>query len=423
MKKFFILIIAVTIALTSTAQPVFAMAYPPPYDPYNLTANNIIFLDDPKLVAGCSAGAPLAPTTAKMDTAGLARIEALKPIYQQASAQTKVPWQVYAAIDYREDNNDPNKSMLGGEPLGTKAVDSGQIPYTKLESILMGDKILQGLAKDVYGVDVTQPLDADKLQKAFIVYNRGYSYKRAGTSPDLSPYVMNQYDSAHTNMIFPSIPGETLAGRKETGRLGALTVFAIINAGTATDEINTTINTGGCFGSGVGAKVDYSPIYPVMDAGTLPDSMLCVPRPSKPGFKLLKGPACDSFLAMDAAYKNAFGKQMPLIGGYRTAAEQIACGGTVQNPGGNNGACTTYKPKNDPPEHLWGTAIDFGEEIMKINSPEHKWLETNGPLFGWFWPNWASGGRGGNAGVVEAWHFAYYFVGHNPKSDKLESLK
>lgn len=422
MKKFTLAITAL-VAITTTAQPVFAAAYPPAYEPYNLTDNNIIFLDDPKAVAGCSAGAALPPTTAKMDAAGLARIEALKPVYQEASAKTKVPWQVYAAIDYREDNNDPNKSMLGGEPLGQPAVDSGKTPYTKLESILMGDEILKGLAKGVYGVDVTQPLDADKLQKAFIVYNRGYSYKNAGTSPDKSPYVMNQYDDAHKDMVFPSIPGETLAGRKETGRLGALTVFAIINAGTATDEINTTINTGGCFGAGVGAKVDYSPIYPGMDAGTLPDSMLCVPRPSQPGFKLLKGPACDSFLALDAAYKNAFGKPIPVGGGYRTAAEQIRCGGTKQNPGGENPACIYYDPKNDPPEHLWGTAIDFSGPLTNGSSAEHKWLEQNGPLFGWFWPNWASGGRGGNAGVVEAWHFAYYFVGHNPKSDKLESLK
>lgn len=422
MSKFKLAITSVLI-LTSIAQPVLGAAYPPPYDPYALTQNNVIFLDDPKLVTGCSAGAALPPTTAKLDAAGLARIEALKPIYKQASEQTKVPWQVYAAIDYREDNNNPDKSMLGGEPLGTPAVDSGKTPHTKLESIIMGHDILKGLAKGVYNVDITQPLDADKLQKMFIVYNRGYSYKNAGVSPDKSPYVMNQYDSEHTDMVFPSIPGETLAGRKETGRLGAMTVFAIINAGTATEEINTTTSTGGCFGAGVGAKVDYSPIYPSMDAGTLPDSMLCVPRPSQPGFKLLKGPACDSFLALDAAYKSAFGKQMAVGQGYRTAAEQIRCGGTVDNPGGTNGACTTYKPKNDPPEHLWGTAIDFSGPFTNLNSPEHKWLQANGPLYGWFWPTWASGGRGGNAGVVEAWHFAYYFIGHNPKSDKLESLK
>jgi hypothetical protein len=281
----------------------------------------------------------------------------------------------------------------------------------------MGSETLKGLAKDVYGVDVTGKLSFLQLQQAFIVYNRGYSYQRANQSPDTSPYVMNQYDAQHTDMTFPSIPGETLAGHKETGRLGAMTVYAILAGGGAGG------GAAGCFGAGVGAKVDYSNIYPKLDAGTLTPDMLCTPYPEQPGFKLLKGPACDSFMAMNGAYKQAFGKQMPIIGGYRTAAEQIACGGTIQNRGGNNPACAPYNPKNDPPEHLWGTAIDFGGPIMNTSSPEHKWLENNGPNFGWFWPNWAKEGRGGNAGVVEPWHFAYYFVGHNPSTDKLESYK
>ena len=114
---------------------------------------------------------------------------------------------------------------------------------------------------------------------------------------------------------------------------------------------------------------------------------------------------------------------MPVSGGYRSAAEQIACGGTKTNPGGYNPNCIYYDPATRPPEHLWGTAIDFSGPFTDINSSAHKWLEQNGPNYGWFWPNWAKQGRGGNAKVVEAWHFAYYFVGHNPSTDKLESYK
>lgn len=408
------------------ARPLIAADDGPAFDPFYNTNNNIIFYDDPNASYGTcgggtgavAGGTGFAPTTAKLDNGTISRINALRSLYQKVSAQTKVAWEIYAAIDYRENDNNPNKSMLGGEPLGQPAVDTGLVPQTKEESIMMGSNELKGLAKGVYGINITSQMSFQELQSIFVAYNRGYAYKDAHQSPDTSPYVMNQYDAQHINMTFPSIPHETLAGQKETGRFGAMTIYSAI-AGAAPG------GSGACFGSGVGAKVDYSNIYPKLDAGTLTPDMLCIPFPEQPNFKLLKGPACDSFLAMAAAYKQTFGKQIPTYngGGYRTKEEQIACGGTVQNPGGTNGACAAYNPKNDPPEHLWGTAIDFGGAINNTSSPEHKWLEANGPNFGWFWPNWAREGRGGNGNYVEPWHFAYYFVGHNPASDKLESYK
>lgn len=405
MKRILITLSALFLAAFGTAQPVLA------FDPYTNAYNNIIFLDDPAMSTCTASAGSVTPTTTKLDDQAKSKIEALKSVYQEAAAQTKIPWEVFAAIDYREDNNDPNKSMLGGEPLGTRAVDSGNTPTTKLESVLMGAGILKGLAKGVYDVDVTQSMDFDKLQKAFIVYNRGYSYQKAGVSPDKSPYVMNQYDAAHKDMTFPSLTGETLAGRTETGRLGALTVYANLTNGSL---------GGSCGGgAGVGGKVDYTGIYPDLQAGTLSNDLLCVPRPSQPSFKLLKGPACASFLALDAAYQQAFGKPMPAGQGYRTAEEQIRCGGTITNPGGNNPNCARYNPKNDPPEHLWGTAIDFSGPLSSFGTKEHDWLVANGPSFGWFLPTWAQ--KGGSR--PEPWHFQYYFVGHNPNSDKLESLK
>lgn len=401
MKRLTNFLLLVFLASSAIAQPVFAAEY----DPYYNAFNNIIFYDDPTINVCASDTANIKPTTTKVDNDTLGRINQLKSVYQEASAQTGIRWEIFAALDYREDNNSPTKSMLGGEPLGTAAVDSGRTPNTKLESIIMGSEILKGLAKGVYGVDVTQSLDYDKLQKAFIVYNRGYSYKDANQSPDTSPYVMNQYDEAHKDMTFPSIPGETLAGRKETGRYGAMTVFANLT--------NSTDLSGSCFGAGVGAKVDYTGIYPNLDAGTLSDNLLCTPRPSQPSFKLLKGPACDSFIALNSAYQAAFGKPIPLTGGYRTAQAQIDC--YAQKPG----ICAPYRPKEEPPEHTWGTAIDFGVPINQWDTTEHDWVVANGPNYGWFHPTWAQKG-GSNP---EPWHFQYYFVGHDPTTDKLESLK
>ncbi|MGH7196920.1 MAG: M15 family metallopeptidase [Candidatus Saccharimonadales bacterium] len=364
---------------------------------------------DPIDIASCggdssSGTTAVKPSSTKIDETTRKRINELQDVYQQASTETKIPWQVFAAIDYRENNNDPNKSMLGGEPLGRPSVDHPELaPKTKLESIIFGSRILKGLAKGVYDVDVTKPMNFEQLQQAFIVYNRGYSYKNANTSPDKSPYVMNQYDAAHKDMTFPNIPGETLAGRKET-RYGAMTVYANV-AGTS-----------GCFGAGVGAKVDYTELLKKYKAGELPASLLCTPRPEQPGFKLLKGPACDSFLAVDAEYKKTFGRRMPVGQGFRSAEEQKNC--AITNP-----ACAGYDPNYPPPGHLWGTAIDFTGALSEDGTKQHDWLVLNGPRFGWFWPNWAKNGQGGTGGIFEPWHFNYYFVGHNPKNDSLEYLK
>jgi len=427
MKRFWRLPLTILCLSALVAHP--ALAYDSNYN----TQNNIIFQDDPNAVSCLTTGGSTSfpPTTAKVEGQTLQRIKDLQATYEQAASQTKVPWQVYAAIDYREDNNDPNKGILGGEVIGTPATDSGKISSSKLESIVGkngGFEHLRDLAKAAYQVDVTKPMTFEQLQQAFVSYNRGRTYVHAHVSPDLSPYVMSNYDEAHKNMVYPDIPpdpsigdkGETLHG-KDT-RLGAMAVYANI----------ATLGTGSCVGAGVGAKVNYTGLYPDLPAGTLPDNLLCTPRPSTPSFKLLKGPACDSFIALNSAYQQTFGQQMPLSGGYRTAQQQIACGGTRAHPGGSNPRCIYYDPNNDPPEHLWGTAIDFSGPLQYKTTREHQWLVQNGPTFGWFWPRWASGGHGGNAGVEEDWHFAYYFVGHDPNrldkngrfiGDTLESYK
>lgn len=416
MKKYIkLLVVALSIAAV-IVRP--ALAYDPVYNTYN----NIIFQDDPNSPSCATTGGSTTfpPTTAKLSTQIMQRIKALEPVYKQAADTTKVPWQVYAAIDYREDNNDPDKSILGGEPLGTPAVDSGVVSSSKLDSIIgknAGFDHLKNNAKNYYDVDVTQPMTFDQLQQAFLAYHRGATYKKANVPPDASPYVMSNYDEAHKNMVYPNIPpsgndkGETLRGNTDT-RFGAMAIYANI----------ATLGTGSCIGAGVGAKVNYTGLYPNLPAGTLPENLLCTPRPSQPGFKLLKGPACDSFIALNNTYKQIFKKDLPLTGGYRTAQQQIACGGTKANPKPGS-ACIYYDPDNDPPEHLWGTAIDFSGPLTDANSAEHKWLVQNGPIFGWFWPNWARSGGGGNARIVENWHFAYYFAGHDASTDKLESLK
>jgi len=173
--------------------------------------------------SGCGPGSPV-PASADLDPAILAAINALKPNYEQVAAEKNLSWALLAAIDYREDGNDPNQSALSGEPIGATNPDSGAVTTSKLDSIVQAADHMKEMAASVYGVTLTAASGGDDVKNAFVAYNRGYSYKQDGAAADTSPYVMNQYDEAHHNMVFPNIAGETLAGRTDT-RPGAFTVF------------------------------------------------------------------------------------------------------------------------------------------------------------------------------------------------------
>ena len=168
-----------------------------------------------------------------------------------------------------------------------------------------------------------------------------------------------------------------------------------------------------------GAKVDYTKLYKVYNAGEVPNNLLCSMGPDyekRPGLKLLCGAPVESFKAMNEAFKQKFGKPMPVGQGYRTAAEQKECVRV-------NSACNNYNPNQTPPSHLWGTSIDFDTSYYKSGDEYQKWTVENGPKYGWYWPNWAREGRGGVGGHVEPWHFDYYFVGHDGSTDRLEGFQ
>jgi len=183
--------------------------------------------------AACGPGTAV-PSSADLDPAILARINTLKPDYEQAAASTGVSWALLAGVDFREDGNhgpgqdgpdDPGASALSGEPIGTANPDGGGTMHSKAESLVAAGNHLKEMASGVYGVTLTAASAGDDIKAALVAYNRGYSYKQDGAAPDSSPYVMNQYDDAHRNMVFPSIAGETLAGMTDT-RPGGFTVFS-----------------------------------------------------------------------------------------------------------------------------------------------------------------------------------------------------
>lgn len=186
----------------------------------------------PEASAGCAVG-QVVPSSADVDQATIDRINALKGIYEQVGAEKGVAWSALAALDYRESTNDPNRSALSGEPVGTANPDGNGTTTSKLDSVQRSADAFKSMASGVYGVNVTATTGGPEIQNAFIAYNRGYIYKNANQPADSSPYVMNQYDAGHVDMTFPSIDGEPLAGRTEYGRYGAFTLFTRLGGSSA----------------------------------------------------------------------------------------------------------------------------------------------------------------------------------------------
>lgn len=175
--------------------------------------------------AGACTGA--VPASADIDAGTRERINGLKATYEAVAGRKGLPWAALAAVDYRESGNDPARSALAGEPLGSANPDQREVTTSnKEDSLERAADYLGGLASSVYGVTLSPTSSGQDLQLAFLAYNRGSIYRSAGVGPERSPYVTNQADAAHKDMTWPDIAGEPLAGRTEYGRYGAWTVFS-----------------------------------------------------------------------------------------------------------------------------------------------------------------------------------------------------
>lgn len=185
----------------------------------------------PASSTSCGPGVAV-PASADLDPALLGAINALKADYESAGAATDVSWALLAGVDYREDGNDPGASALSGEPLGTTNPDGGGVMNTKAESLIAAGNHIKAMASSVYGVALTATSGGDDVKKALLAYNRGFIYQRVDAPVESSPYVMNNYDDAHQNMVFPPVPGEPLAGMTDT-RPGGFTIFTRLGGSAA----------------------------------------------------------------------------------------------------------------------------------------------------------------------------------------------
>lgn len=125
-------------------------------------------------------------------------------------------------------------------------------------------------------------------------------------------------------------------------------------------------------------------------SGLLPDSVLCGGKSFQ-----LRCEAANGFENLNQAYKQRFGTEMKLVGGYRSYSAQVAIkaqkGHYAATPGKSN--------------HGWGMAVDIHANTHGgTGSTKHNWLRENAPKYGWQWPSWA---RTSKPGPYEPWHWEY----------------
>lgn len=124
------------------------------------------------------------------------------------------------------------------------------------------------------------------------------------------------------------------------------------------------------------------------DNGKLPESITC---PILDGGHKIRCEAVPAFIALNAAYKGAFGQDICITDSYRSYEAQVDVKrrkpGLAAVPGTSN--------------HGWGLAMDLCGGIQTFGTPQHEWMSKNAQRFGWFHPDWAKA----NGSKPEAWHF------------------
>lgn len=152
--------------------------------------------------------------------------------------------------------------------------------------------------------------------------------------------------------------------------------------------------------------------------GTIPTSEL-TPIPARHHTHgttaYLRADAAAGFLRLAAAFQAKFGRTLMAMSFYRPLADQerIFKSRYVVRPGGKRLASTDrgwqgkmWKLVGSAPvappgtsNHGWGTTVDFQSGIQNAGTAEHRWMQANGPSYGW---DWTEGRR-----IGERWHWSY----------------
>jgi len=127
--------------------------------------------------------------------------------------------------------------------------------------------------------------------------------------------------------------------------------------------------------------------------GQIPTSVLS-PVPAQVGEPYLRPEAAAAYFDLSDAFEKAFGTPLVITEAYRTLARQQALWDAYQAGTGNEAASPGTSV------HGWALACDFGSSVNVGSSPQKKWMNANGPSFGWQ-------PKGDAFTHYEPWHFEY----------------
>ncbi|GAC1387332.1 MAG: hypothetical protein NVS1B7_1690 [Candidatus Saccharimonadales bacterium] len=182
-------------------------------------------------------------SSSQIPPSDLDKIKQNQPIYEQASQQTNVPWQLLAAIHYRETSlrtNDSNIYQItdyrGSADFLAQTIAAGNFVQSKISTTLPNHR---------QPVTITGT-DPEELKDILFSYNgRAAQYAQQAaqlgfdpaTQPyEGSPYVMNNFDGKHMNMRIITRDNGPLDGTDT--RLGAFTIYSLL--------LSSTGGPGGC---------------------------------------------------------------------------------------------------------------------------------------------------------------------------------
>lgn len=127
--------------------------------------------------------------------------------------------------------------------------------------------------------------------------------------------------------------------------------------------------------------------------GYIPEAALC-PIPWQT-VDHLRCDAAAKLVALNTAYKAAFGANICVNDAYRSYAKQVAMLAQYGYP-------RAAMPGTS--NHGWAIAADLGCGVGTFGNARHDWFTANAPKYNWAQPSWAVQG-GSNP---EAWHWQYF---------------
>jgi hypothetical protein len=218
--------------------------------------------------ASCDSN--ISTTGGGLPTAIVNAINQSQSAYEQAAQATGVPWQVLAAIHYRENSNNPNGDLQAGNPIGGpythSSTDYAKYGYPKsLEQSaeIAAKHLIATVGSGAVNKPVNVPSpDSEGLKDALYSYNgRASAYAQQaqdlGFNPQTqpyegSPYVMNNFDQVHKNMKIITQDNGPLDGIDT--RFGAYTIYSKLGG----DSSSGGCSSGAVAGSIVQTAINYA---------------------------------------------------------------------------------------------------------------------------------------------------------------------